>query len=340
MRSIQPSKRMTRTASSCGVWSQLRKTRVAFAHVYSTRRPVRAQYFMSRSSLLHSSHSDVTTQAGRAFARTITNGIKNMVSDYEQERIRNIERNEAQLRRLGLLVGGLTQPATGRTAPTKATRRRAVPTEPTRRSERIAGLDAAEPSCEPVSPPPKRARVVDRPAPSERSCRSLCVDLSRLTAGAEIAPLGGTQAKRAVMEAASAVPPTFSRMSGIQEWQNCVMLFVNVYGEGYKNVLLNGGREITWFAQPRQWEGTPVIQRLINCAGGYLDDVLVDPTPVLLFCRQLGRGFVYCGRLEYLGHDPDRIPIRFVWRLADFDELEKCDPFIDLVQACDDIMQP
>ena len=25
--------------------------------------------------------------------------------------------------------------------------------------------------------------------------------------------------------------------------------------------------QVTWFAQPRQWEGTPVIQRLVNCAG-------------------------------------------------------------------------
>ncbi|KAJ8607607.1 hypothetical protein CTAYLR_005761 [Chrysophaeum taylorii] len=135
------------------------------------------------------------------------------------------------------------------------------------------------------------------------------------------------------MNAASSVPPTFSRMSGIQEWRNAVMLFVNVYGEGYKNVLLNEGREITWFAQSRQWEGTPVIQRLINHAGGDLDGEVYEETPVHLFCREEGKGFVYCGRLTYLGHDPHRIPIRFVWRLDDFDTLQRMPPFSGLLEA-------
>jgi hypothetical protein len=30
------------------------------------------------------------------------------------------------------------------------------------------------------------------------------------------------------------------------------MLFVNVYGDGYKNSFVGGGVEVTWFAQPRQ----------------------------------------------------------------------------------------
>ena len=52
-----------------------------------------------------------------------------------------------------------------------------------------------------------------------------------------------TQIKAAVMHAASldGTMPTFSRMSGIQEWNNVVMLFVNVYGDCYKNVFLNNG---------------------------------------------------------------------------------------------------
>ena len=38
--------------------------------------------------------------------------------------------------------------------------------------------------------------------------------------------------KRAVMEEACAEgSPSFSRMSGIQEWRNAVFLFVNIYGE-------------------------------------------------------------------------------------------------------------
>ena len=52
-----------------------------------------------------------------------------------------------------------------------------------------------------------------------------------------------TQIKASVMQAASldGTMPTFSRMSGIQEWDNAVMLFVNVYGGEYKNVFLHGG---------------------------------------------------------------------------------------------------
>ena len=28
-----------------------------------------------------------------------------------------------------------------------------------------------------------------------------------------------------------------------------------------------------------------------------------------------GKGYVYCGKLGYQAHDPDRLPIRFVWQL-------------------------
>lgn len=83
----------------------------------------------------------------------------------------------------------------------------------------------------------------------------------------------GGQVKRAAMEAISADgSPTFSRMSGIQEWSNAVALFVNVYGDGYKNVFLKGGKNITWFAQNRQFEGTPVVQRLVHSRGGTVID--------------------------------------------------------------------
>jgi hypothetical protein len=186
--------------------------------------------------------------------------------------------------------------------------------------------------CE--EPPP-------RPA-NENSCKNQSVDTARLAdwhLGRIIAPLGG-QVKRAAMEAAAGGSVTFSRMSGIQEWVNCVALFVNVYGEGYKNAFLNAGEEITWFAQPRQWEGTPVVQRMINCAGGEVTDedgtmIALEPTPVLLFCRNEGEGYVYCGELAYQGHEPARIPIRFVWKLLDYASLQEGSAaFRALVASC------
>ena len=80
------------------------------------------------------------------------------------------------------------------------------------------------------------------------SIKYLDVDLDYLDKtflGKIIPPLGG-QVKRAVMETSCRkATPKFSRMSGIQKWKNCIQLFVNVYGNGYKNVFLNGGRQIT-----------------------------------------------------------------------------------------------
>ena len=117
-----------------------------------------------------------------------------------------------------------------------------------------------------------------------------------------------------------------------------------VYGEGYKNSFVAGGEEITWFAQPRQWEGTPVVQRLINADGGEAVDEesgetqTFDETPVLLFCREEGQGYVYCGELAYLGHDPTRIPIRFVWQLTDYEQLKDAPPFQSLVANCRNLL--
>ena len=63
------------------------------------------------------------------------------------------------------------------------------------------------------------------------------------------------------------------------------------------------------------------------------------PTPVLLFCRNEGQGYVYCGRLGYEGHDPNRIPVRFVWKLTDFEHLNTCAPFRALVDGCNALLK-
>ena len=198
------------------------------------------------------------------------------------------------------------------------------------------GASSSRPAREVVQS--SRAAARSSKPSNPRSCKNLKADVAHLDAhflGKIIPPLGG-QVKRAVMEEASAsCSPKFSRMSGIQEWRNAICLFVNVYGDGYKNVFLDGGRAITWFAQSRQWEGTPVVQRLINSEGGKnLEGKVVRRTPVLLFCRNLGCGYVYCGKLGYGGHDPDRIPIRFIWELVDYDQLADSPEFQKLVDAC------
>lgn len=217
-------------------------------------------------------------------------------------------------------------------------------------------------------PSPIPATLRQRAHPHSRtgplSIKELEVDLARLERSwlGKIIPPKGGQVKRAVMDLANAtaLPIRFSRMSGIQEWRNTIMLFVNVYGDEYKNVFLGGGRLVTWFAQRRQWEGTPVIQRLIHSDGATVtfeeettcsDDsikevkaasqtniVEYERTPVLLFCRNKGFGYCYCGELGYLGHDPTQLPIRFVWELLDFEVLRFAEPFRALLCSCENLV--
>eukprot|EP01044_Picomonas_judraskeda_P016984 COSAG03_NODE_3112_length_2209_cov_2.446445_1_plen_113_part_00 len=40
--------------------------------------------------------------------------------------------------------------------------------------------------------------------------------------------------------------------------------------------------------------------------------------------------YVYCGELAYRGHDPARIPIRFVWELRDFESVKSKPAFRQL----------
>jgi len=77
------------------------------------------------------------------------------------------------------------------------------------------------------------------------------------------------------------LPPTFNRISGIQPLANHIALFINcdpnneytgqgtmgshghgAYGEG--NQWLDGGRKISWFAQPSQRVDTPIIGRIVS----------------------------------------------------------------------------
>ena len=140
----------------------------------------------------------------------------------------------------------------------------------------------------------------------------------------------------------------FNKYSGIQEWQNAVRdsgavraapraakqtpraalrtqvaLFVNVRGKSgsYANIFMQGGRQMTWFAQPTQSEETPVIRRLLACRD------LNAATPVLLFIREEGCAYVYAGRLTCHEYFPRASPLKLVWQLADFEVRRRgCDP--------------
>jgi len=88
-----------------------------------------------------------------------------------------------------------------------------------------------------------------------------------------------------------------------------------------------------------------VVQRLINADGGDVVDEesgetqTFEETPVLLFCRDEGCGYVFCGELAYLGHEPARIPIRFVWKLDDYEAIKDAPAFASLVRNCHSLLK-
>jgi len=306
------------------------------------------------------------------------------LSEYERQRLENIRQNELELKRLGLLLPAITKPIQvlprkrvvisarknkSKTADGEAIKAVPVAAEPLRRSSRLASqsLGTKDESDQRLDfsvshriIPKKRRRTISNQKSTTQSkpssIKNLRVDVKKLkgSIGKCISPVDG-QVKRAAMEfgsqTTSSVTPTFSRMSGIQEWKNCIFLFVNVYGEDYKNVFLSKGRQITWFAQNRQREDTPVIQKMVHMEGGVVEEEIEDgnevqmqvetytPTPVCLFCREKGKGYVYCGNLTYVAHDPSRIPIRFVWSLVDIEILENSKEFASLIKAADELNQ-
>ena len=108
---------------------------------------------------------------------------------------------------------------------------------PSRRKARVHSLAMAATGASAVA---AAGRV------GKRSCRVMQVDIQKLQAAPQLGRrvfAATTQIKASVMQAASldGTMPTFSRMSGIQEWDNAIMLFVNVYGGEYKNVFLDSG---------------------------------------------------------------------------------------------------
>lgn len=153
--------------------------------------------------------------------------------------------------------------------------------------------------------------------------------------------LGG-QIKRSVIEAAASanIRPVFNRMSGICEWQNAIMLFVNLPANDkalkdapqmfhthqpngiYANVFHESGRYIVWYAQSTQGPGNPTLQRLIS-----VDEATPRlRTDILLFCRMpkpYDSSYLYFGRLVYVEHSERTHPIRFVFRLADHARLSR-----------------
>ena len=156
---------------------------------------------------------------------------------------------------------------------------------------------------------PARPRTADveRPAPTPGSSRAMLAKLDEVHPaflGRTVAPQDGSGAMKASVMArlrGSSVPPAHNKYSGIQEWINAIILFVNVVdgkGKSYNNSFLDSGRRMTWFASPSQTAETPAVARLLSTqtrseaageTGGPVEGgtPAAEPPTVMLFCRQV-----------------------------------------------------
>lgn len=201
---------------------------------------------------------------------------------------------------------------------------------------------------------------------SEQSLKALNAQLKHVYAeflGHKIETTDGALKAAVVRELAPISNPKFSKMSGIQEWKNCVVLYVNVgdkYGNSYDNVFTQCGGCITWFAQPRQDEESSAIRTILSTYDVqkkdlYSCDEMKDKAleeeeedgnsrnkkisfpnwPVHLFCRMEGDTYTYCGRLKALNHEENKRPMKFTFQLLDAPLLRVSPHFLELVELAD-----
>jgi len=295
------------------------------------------------------------------------------MNEYERKREERIARNKAVLERLiannpAHAALHTERPSASTSARAKPKKAAAVPEHELRRSGRVRKLPApvyttfdvhddlgdgyraakrakhGDQKTDEVSHQrkmPKQMSSTPSAPPSANSLRALKArlwDVYTNYLGEPIPPPPGDGGlKAAVVRALSPVSnPKFSKMSGIQEWANCVALYVNVgdkHGNTYNNVFTHAGSRITWFAQPRQNEDTPVIRSIVATAN--MEEESVEDTreranteegvqgikgkdwPLHLFCRMEGCEYVYCGRLKMIDYQPSKHQMKFTMRLVD-----------------------
>ena len=95
---------------------------------------------------------------------------------------------------------------------------------------------------------------------------------------------------------------------------------------------------MAWFAQPGQSPETRVIKRMLEhhhqtsgAEGGQAEDS--KPTPILLFIRNVGEAYVFCGNVTVVPGELSLSsrPMRFTWQLSDYDTLMRSNDWQTLV---------
>jgi len=124
-------------------------------------------------------------------------------------------------------------------------------------------------------------------------------------------------------------PPrlSFNKYSGVQEWKDCIFLWVNLGPKGPSNSVVNefrdDGTKITWYGGSRMVDDTPIVQRLIQWG----KEATESSSKIVLWCRQYDsihkrfHPYVCLGRLSYESHQPHSYPLAFVWSLLDAEQM-------------------
>ena len=272
-----------------------------------------------------------------------------------------IARNEARLKSLGL-HSTKEQTVTPRPAPAARTKPAAhdgpvrrssrlssktapdykdvpVPVDERRLHSRKRLHDEAGLLEEPL--PKKRSAAKPLPrtsAPAANSVRSISLDVAHLVIDSEKGVLGRMQehtGKEFIINTAfdrsaseddkarlNGRKLSFNKYCGVQEWANCIFLWVNLGNADSPNEFLDGGRQITWFGGSRMHDESPVVEKLIR----YGKDA-ASRDKIILWCRMYQTEtkkfspYACLGRLGYQSHVPRSQPLSFVWNLLDHDQL-------------------
>jgi hypothetical protein len=135
---------------------------------------------------------------------------------------------------------------------------------------------------------------------------------------------------------------SFNKYSGVQEWKNCVYLWINLNMADSPNDFLDDGRQITWFGRSKMHDHSPAILSLLRLGRKKRSDdqkttastttsgseMSSETSNVVLWCRQYTpqtktfTPYVCFGRLGYRSHIPESRPLAFVWELLDYDGLK------------------
>jgi hypothetical protein len=219
------------------------------------------------------------------------------------------------------------------------------------------------------SPPLTKPKTLTPPPPPPNSARAMRLNVPVLlqhclgqalahTGKAHVMEYAARVALLVSSSSSSSVGHTisFNKYSGVQEWDNCIFLWINrgaPQSDAVVNEFSKDTRCVTWFGGSRLHNHSPVVQKLCQTSSSstssFTSDTLstTDGTkqenkdmstintiapheggwPVVLWSRtyqpnQKTFGPYTClGRLHYVSHDPQSHPLAFVFKLIDYDNL-------------------